>query len=50
MIVYEATKELFVRDVMENNIANRVEQLYKLRIGQNINPIYYTIHIHLKED
>ena len=24
MIVYEATKELFVKDVIENNIANRI--------------------------
>ena len=38
MIVYEATKELFVKDVIENNIANRIEQLYRLRVGQNVNP------------
>ena len=38
MIVYEATKELFVKDVIENNIANRIEQLYRLRMGQNVNP------------
>ena len=38
MIIYEATKELFVKDVVENNIANRIEKLYKLRIGHNVNP------------
>lgn len=38
MIIYEATKELFIKDVVENNIANRIEQLYKLRIGHNVNP------------
>lgn len=38
MIVYEATKELFVKDVVENQIANRIEQLYRLKIGQNVNP------------
>ena len=38
MIVYEATKELFVKDVIANNIANRIEQLYRLRVGQNVNP------------
>ena len=38
MIVYEATKECFVKDVIENTIANRIETLYKLRIGNNVNP------------
>ncbi len=38
MIIYEAIKELFIKDVVENNIANRIEQLYKLRIGHNVNP------------
>ncbi len=38
MIIYEATKELFIKDVVENNIANRIEHLYKLRIGHNVNP------------
>ncbi len=38
MIVYEATKECFVKDVIENTIANRIETLYKLRVGNNVNP------------
>lgn len=38
MIVYEATKECFIRDVLENVIANRIENLYRLRVGKNVNP------------
>ena len=38
MIVYEAAKEIFVKDVIENNITNRIEQLYRLRVVQNVNP------------
>lgn len=38
MIVYEATKEIFINDVINNQIAGRIEQLYRLRVGQNVNP------------
>lgn len=38
MIVYEATKEIFINDVINNQIASRIEQLYRLRVGQNVNP------------
>lgn len=38
MIIYETTKELFVKDVIDNKIANRIEHLYKLRTGNNVNP------------
>ena len=29
MIVYEATKEIFINDVINNQIASRIEQLYR---------------------
>ena len=38
MMVYEATKEIFINDVINNQIAGRIEQLYRLRVGQNVNP------------
>ena len=38
MIVYEATREIFINDVINNQIASRIEQLYRLRVGQNVNP------------
>lgn len=38
MIVYEATKEQFINDVIGNQIAARIEKLYRLRVGQNVNP------------
>ncbi len=38
MIVYDATKEIFINDVIKNQIAGRIEQLYRLRVGQNVNP------------
>ena len=38
MIVYEATKQIFVNDVMDNKIASIIEQLYRLKVGQNVNP------------
>ena len=38
MIVYEATKDIFVKDVISDNISKRIEQLYRLRVGQNVNP------------
>ena len=37
MIVYESTKDCFIKDVIENTIANRIENLYKMRIGKNVN-------------
>ena len=38
MIVYEATKQVFINDVMNNKIASIIEQLYRLKVGQNVNP------------
>ena len=32
MIVYEATREIFINDVINNQIASRIEQLYRLRV------------------
>ncbi len=38
MIVYEATKEKFVEDVINNQIAKNIERLYRMRIGSRVNP------------
>ena len=38
LIEHEATKQVFVNDVMNNKIASIIEQLYRLKVGQNINP------------
>ncbi len=38
MIVYEATKEEFVDDVLTNELARKVEQRYRIKVGSNPNP------------
>ena len=38
MIVYEATKEQFVEDVVNNRISKNIERLYRMRVGSNVNP------------
>ena len=38
MIVYEATKEEFVDDVLKNELARKVEQRYRMKVGSNPNP------------
>lgn len=38
MIVYEATKEEFVDDVLTNELARKVEQRYRMKVGSNPNP------------
>ena len=36
MIVYEATKEEFVDDVLTNELARKVEQRYRMKVGSNL--------------
>ena len=38
MLVYEAIKEKFVEDVMNDQIANNIERIYRMRVGCNVNP------------
>ena len=38
MIVYEATKQEFVRDALQNLIAKKIENLFKEKIRRSINP------------
>ena len=38
MIVYEATKNQFVEDVINNQVSKNIERLYRMRVGSNVNP------------